>query len=232
MLGNLQTSHPMVAAGDDQTWVNGGITDVVLMGLQGLDKGLDIFPELRCAWLSDLTVNGINNQQLPADKLLITAVGSYDSSTLPNENYSRVNPMSYVRPEVFDIIVKDATRVGYPKIWTMRGKSLFYHPIPSSSPTDYRTYLREWGVQKDPYPDMSADDDQPIIATEWHPACVLRSAAIGARALGWFGKANEWDTECKRMLSLSLNLGATEDAAHKFTLGVDGLLTHSDLYGN
>lgn len=231
MLGSLQTSHPMIVAGDDQSWANRGVTDIVMMGLEGLNKGLDQFPELRCSWLSDLTVNAINHQSLPADKLIITAVHSFDSSDLPNANYDKTNPVSYMRPEKFDLITKDSSRVGWPRIWTMRGREFFYYPTPSASPTDYTSYLRLWGVQKDPYPDMSADDDTPIIATQWHPACVLRGAAIGARALGWFDKASEWDAEAKRMLGLSLNIGATEDAAQDYSLGVEGLVDRGDLYG-
>ena len=232
MLGNLQTSHPMVVAGDDQAWVNRGVSDVVLMGIQGLKQGIDLFPELRTTWTSDLTVNSINNQQLPADKLIVTSVASFDSNAVVNLNTQRVLPVNYVKPEVFEVITKDSTRTGFPRIWTMEGRSIKYHPTPSSSPTDYRTYLRYFGIQKDPYPDMSADADTPVIAAQWHGACVLRAAAHGARALGWFDAAKEWDAECKNILGLSTDIGANEDGMQSVTIGVDFLVDRIGVYGN
>lgn len=229
MLGNMQTSDPFYA--DVQTWVNRGIQDVVLIGVQGASSGTDLFPELRCAWKSTLSANGINHQPLPDDKILITSMGSFDKSSAVDTNVDRALPMNYVTPEVFELLVKDGTRVGWPRIWTMRGRDFYYHPTPVSTPIDYRTFMLLHGIERDPYPDLSADGDVPKISSLWHDVCVTRAAAIGARRKNWIDRADSWDAEVGRRLGFSTDIGARQDAAHSLTVHIDGLISREGVYG-
>jgi|SRR6185503_4278655 len=226
MLVNMRTSDPFYA--DVQSWVNRGLNDVVLMGIKGLERGIDLFPELRCSWDSELTIDGINNQAMPGDKLLITSVGTYNKQS-PNHNFDRAQPMSYFRPEKFDTVAKPATRKGFPTLWTMRGHSIYYYPTPSVTPTDYRTLLLYHGIQREP--SMSADDDAPVMSDLWHDTAVLLAAAIGARSKGWLDKMAAWDAEVKVKLDLSLNIGAVEDAAQSQHIDVEGLIDRVGVYG-
>jgi hypothetical protein len=229
MLGNMPSSHPFYP--DVQTWVNRGNLDVVLMGVQGLQHGIDLFPELRTSWLSDVTVASVNKQALPADKLLITSVASFDKATLPNMAADKVRRMTYQPPETFDVLTKDSTRVGFPRIWTMRGKAIEYYPTPSATPTDYQTYLLYGGVQRDPYPDMSADNDVPLLDVLWHDVSVTRAAAIGARRLGWWERADKWDAEVKARLGLSTDIGVMQDVAQSAAVSVAGTPSRMDIHG-
>lgn len=227
MLGNMQASDIYVTGGDVQKWVNDGITSVVRMGLDGLKHDIDLFPELRTTWLSDLTLTGVNRYSLPADKLVITDMKSFRKATLPNEAADQLYEMKFLEPGEFDEISKDLS-TGYPVLWTMIGRSFKVWPTPS---TDYTSYQRLYGLQRDPYPLMSADADTPNLAEIWHDTCVNRAAAIGAEKRSWWDQAKMLNGSVAASLGFSINIGAREDAAQRGTVTVMDMPTRMGVYG-
>lgn len=230
MLLNMQDSDIYVTSGAVQKWVNDGVTSVVRMGLEGLKHDIDLFPELRTTWLSDLTLDGISRYSLPADKLVILKMATFRKATLPSESADKTYPMEYRQPHEFDEISKES-RTGWPIIWTMIGHAFKVWPTPSAASPGYTSYQRIYGIQMDPYPAMSADADTPILNPMWHDTCVNRAAAIGAAKKGWWEQSKMWNGDVAASLGFSVNIGAAEDAAQQSSVSVDGMPMRADVYG-
>lgn len=221
-LGNLHSSHPMYDSVG--TWVNRATNRVVTMAISANKQKPNLFPELTTSWTS-ITVAGTNYLSEPSDKFAITSLYSFDDDAVPNTSTDRSLPMSFMPMEHFEVITRDDTVEGYPRIWSRKGRKVYIWPTPSA---DYITYLHMYGIMREP--EMSAPDDEPVMSELWHDAIVNVAAAIGAGKLGWSEDAANFMAAATTDIGMAANITALEEMDRNTPVRLAQQITRGDLY--
>lgn len=231
-LGNMQASDIFDA--DVTIWLNRGVGDVVIQALARRATNFDLFQELTTSWESPLTADGDAELDLPQDKYAITGIHSYDKATTINRAadraktaLTRISPQEY---ELLDKAVKD-----FPRLWAWEAKRYLIWPTPSSSPTDYRTYLALFGLQKDKeFTSADAASNSYLIDSVWHGAVVAKAAFHGSQARGWFMRADQYAKECDQFIARAVDatslsyLGSMDSPV----VELDCPVTRATIYGS
>lgn len=204
MLGNLHTSDPLYASLG--TYANRALHRVITTAVGPNRPRPNLFPELNTSWVSPNTTAGQNYLTLPTDKLAITEVFSFDEDGAITTSTMRGLPMKWVPREQFEVIVRDSSVVGYPRIWTMKGKRIYVWPTPSAA---YVTQLHLYGLMKEPT--LSANSDEPQINAMWHGAWVNFTAALMARAKRWHDDADAFQKAALEEIAAAVNVAAMEE---------------------
>lgn len=222
MLGNLPSSHPFY--GDLGNWVNRATNRVVMMAISSNRQKPNLFPELTTSW-TDITTSGTNYLDEPTDKLAIVRLYSFDDDAVPNTSTTRSLPMSFVPMEHFEIMKRDTGVVGYPRIWSRKGKRIYIWPTPSA---DYLTYIHVYGVMREP--EMSADADEPRMSEVWHDAVVNVAASIGAGKLGWAEDSAKYMASAQADIGMAVNITALEESGHTSPVRLANDFGRGDIY--
>jgi hypothetical protein len=223
-LGNLHSSHPQY--GNVGDWVNRAMHRVIVTAVGANRPRPNLFPELNTSWKSPITTAGTNYLDLPTDKLAITDVFSFDTSSDPNLSTTRSLPMGWVPREHFEVIPRDSTVTGYPRLWTMKGKRIYIWPTPSASTV---TYLHVYGIQREPT--LSANSDEPLMNEIWHDAIVNFASYIGAMKLGWVEDAKAFRDAALEEIATAANISALETPSRASAVEIDGAMTRGSVYG-
>jgi hypothetical protein len=221
-LGNLHSSHPLYS--DVGAWVNRAANRVVMKTIGNNGHKLNLVPELMTSWLSPITVAGTNYVTMPTDKIAIQEVYSFDTDTSPNLNLVASRKLNWISPSTFEVLTRTSAVVGYPNVWTRKGKRIYLHPTPS---TDYLTYLHLYGIMREP--EMTSDSDEPQMNELFHDTIVSQACAIGAGRLGWIDDAARFEASVDKDIAMAANITALEEAEIEATLRLADEVTRGDI---
>ena len=225
ILGNQKASD--IYDTDVQSWINEALTRVIQLAIGGNRHNLNLFYELQTSWTTDTaTIAGQNWVSIPDDKLAIVDVQSYDDSAAVNKNTDRTYPLTFMPYKNFTLLTKDTGTTGYPRIWSRRGKRIYFWPTPSA---DFLTMLELIGIMKEP--EMTADSDTPNIDEQWHDTVCYYAAHVGAVSKGWYEMGGQMQKLALEQIQLTSDFVAIEEAATAHAVAVEGMPTRGSVYG-
>ncbi len=223
-LGNMQTGDPFYAS--IGSWVNRAVQQVEIMAIGGNKGNLNLYPQLRTSWMSPITIAGVNYFDLPTNKLAITSISSYDKATAVDRGVDKARPLYKDRIENIDLSQK-GTNYGYPRRWAFEAGRVYIHPTPSSTPTEYRTYLLAHGYKKDST--LVSDADSPLVDSIWHESFVQYASYVGAVKLGWDG--DEYMKAAQVIIGTATDTAGLEDGNDDSVINLEGMATQESVYG-
>lgn len=224
--GNLKPTHPLYI------WVTGDSgTDTPSLINQAANRFLRMYvhrlSEMPAAWTIGPTVVDETEHSLVADMLVVFRVVCAHSATEPDWDTARTYPVQYVEPEEYDLLEKGSSNVGYPRIWTKRGKQLFIHPTPSA---DYIDYLRVYGLMEET--ELEADGDTFYMNPDWHPLVCRLAASMLEQIRGNHMKAKELLASVRQEMGDAIDVVGEENIGKPFVMMIENYPTRAKVYGS
>lgn len=153
------------------------------------------------------TQNGVATMPLPADKIAVYDVASYDDPTIGvTMLLNRVEPMA--KTPVRRIAAQEKTETGFPRRYAFKDNQVIIHPVPSSTPDNYLTFLEFFGWRKDRDFTIVTDDVEPLIDRAWHNAACQLGAYLAAVEMGWGSDAQAFYDAGEKMISQAIDTAA------------------------
>lgn len=147
---------------------------------------------------------GISEMPLPADKIAVYDVASYDDATIGvSMSLNRLEPMAKTPVRRFAALEKSET--GYPRRYCFKDNRILVHPLPT---VDYKTYLEMFGWRKDRDFTIVTDDVEPLIDRAWHNAACQLAAYLAAVEMGWGSDAQQFYNAGEKMISQAIDTSA------------------------
>jgi hypothetical protein len=213
-LGNLQSSDPFYTY--IGSWVNSAQRAVVTRTLSKARRSFNIFRELVDKWTAVTAVNELR-VDVPADLLVIEKVYSFDSSSAPDLDDDTVKPMAEIPLHKFDILSRDTSISGYPRLWSRDGDFINVYPTPRTGKTTYLLLRGIGDVEA-----MSADGDDPIIKERWHDAILFYACYLGALELNRVDEAQKWLDACDRHIMQTIDIMGLESSSGENVVKIEG----------
>jgi hypothetical protein len=214
-----QTTHPFVSPTDYTTnWVNRALVRIArMLAASGRDVA-QILPHFFATW-EGVTVNNGAYVDVPTNALTVREVYSFDK-TSADENRDKGRLLPEISPAAYEVMARDTTVVGFPRMWTRRANRIYLFPIPT---TAYLTDLHIHGTKKEST--LSGDASVAILGEEWEDITVLEAARIGATEMGWFEAAKQFHDQVLEQVSLAPSIAAQHDYGDDDLVEVRGSLT-------
>lgn len=150
------------------------------------------------------TQNGVSEMPLPADKIAVYEVASYDDATIGvSMTKNRLEPMA--KTPVRRFAAQEKTETGYPRRYCFKDNKVLVHPLPT---TDYLTFLEFFGWRKDRDFTLVLDDVEPLIDRVWHNAGCQLGAYLAAVEMGWGSDAQVFYNAGEKMISQAIDTAA------------------------
>ncbi len=187
-------------------WITRATNEVPRLAatLKGQDI-LSIFSELSAEW-QGATVAGFSYIGRPSNARFIREVRSFDKvGAFVDIEGTRFVPRR--DSDDYNRAVLTGEVANYPQRWTAKGNRLYFGPQPSAL---YVTDLLLRGAKKE-YPEFNDPNQTPILNEEWHQAITIDAARIGAVALGYWEKANQYKQEVRELIVAALSIPLEEE---------------------
>lgn len=215
-LGNMPTSHPVIAAGMHTSALNNSANRLIR-------QNPDRFPEhLNRSWTIGPTNVSDNRVALPENMLILERVRSNalaDDPTVDPGDWSSVQEqvVSMVRLDSISLTQKESTTGGFPVLCEHKANDLLYWP---TTRTGYPCYLRLYGTSGEM--PLAASGSTFRMHRDFDQAIVLLAAAEVAEAIGWYEKAAALTTLANERLESTVNVTAKERAGRRTVIRVAG----------
>jgi hypothetical protein len=213
-LGNLQSSDPFYSYLGD--WVNSGQRAVVVRTLSKARRSFNLFRELMEKWTAVTSLNDLR-VAVPDDCLVIERVYSFDSSSAPDLDDDTVKLMAEIPISKFDILSRDTSISGYPRLWSRDGDFINIYPTPRTGKT---TYLLVRGVGD--VNTLANSGDEPIIKERWHDAILFYACYVGALELNRVDEAQKWLDACDRHIMQTIDILGLESSSGENVVKIEG----------
>lgn len=196
-VGNVQTDHPVIAAGDHTRCINDAANDLCRLFP-------DRFPEHNArTWTDGPTVLGDNAIALPSNLLTLDRVTHSDGATITLGDWSSIEERIVTQStvETIGILDKASDVTGYPILWARQGTSLLYYP---TTRTGFLTTFNLYGMSREE--PLVAGGDVFRFDRDFDEAVVLLGAAKLARIIGYTERAAELEVAAKRKIGEGLSV--------------------------
>lgn len=225
LCGNLKSGHPLYkyVSGDTSSATISVVNDAAKRFVRMIPERL---PEMEASWTAGPTVAGTNSLSLPGDILIVYEVKEAHQATLPDWNTTRTYPVSFVEPDVFDILAKDTTVTGYPVLCTKIGKVIKVWPTPSALTV---SYMHWFGIMQETT--LVNPGDSFFMNPDWHPTVCKLAASLVEEMRGNFDRAKALLGAVKDELSTSKDIVGQENLKSSDTISVAGAPTRATVHG-
>jgi hypothetical protein len=213
-LGSMQSSDPFYTYLG--SYVNSAQRAVVTRTLSKARRSFNLFRELVDKWTAITTVNDLR-VSVPPDLLVVERVYSFDSTDVPDLDDDTAKPMAEIPLNKFDILSRDTSISGYPRLWSRDGDYISVYPTPRTGKT---TYLMLRGIGD--VNALSADLDEPIIKERWHDAILFYACYLGALELNRVDEAQKWLDACDRHIMQTIDIMGLESSSGENVVRIEG----------
>lgn len=217
-LDNLPTQHPHYAL--IPKYVNEAKDELLTLGLSIGSQVLDHLPRLRnWRWYGQTTA-GQNYMPLPERMLYLEAMSYTKSTAAYDPSTTQLFPSTPVpQSAAQEFGFFSQTTTGWPTLFRRAGARIEMWPVPSSSPTDYRTTIVVYGTRMDS--DLSASTDTLLMSPRMQLLVVDLAVAISMEKMGW-DEATERRAAVESRLGRLIAPGVKERIRPKVTTKVAG----------
>jgi hypothetical protein len=213
-LGNLQSSDPFYTYLG--SWVNSAQRAVVTRTLSKGRRSFNLFRELMEKFSAVTSVNDLR-VAVPDECLVVERVYSFDSSAVPDLDDDTVKPVVEIPIHKFDILSRDTSISGYPRLWSRDGDFINVYPTPR---TGYTTCLLLRGIGD--VNALSDNADEPIIKERWHDAILFYACYLGALELNRVDEAQKWLDACDRHIMQTIDILGLESSSGESVVKIEG----------
>lgn len=212
-LGNLDSSHPVIAAGMHTTAIN-----------NAADRIFRIMPDLHPehqnrSWTLGPTVAGESRTALPENLFNIEKVTCTHSDDDPGD-WADVQEfiVAPVQATTIGLIAKPSTTTGYPTLYDRKATDLLYNPTTQAG---YECYFRLYGTSREE--PLASSGSTFRLNRAWDHVIVLLAAAETAEMIGWAEKAAELTAQANSRIESTVSIMGRERALRPAQMRPAGL---------